>query len=514
MLTWDFLIAEDALTGVLPAEYACFARPIRDALTVFLDGLPEAHQVAILSKQEALPPGATHEHRLGALAQSCPVLHKLGQVLARDQRLSLDFRQHLQSLESLPPSVPLDTIKQLLEQEFGDLRQIGVRVRPPAVAEASVAVVIPFFIDRGAQVDGLREGVFKILKPGIQQRLEEELRLLNRVGRYLDERCDSLHIPKLDYEATFKHVHDKLLNEVRLDQEQRHLAEAQVLYASMADVQIPRLMDFCTPRVTAMQRITGGKITDRVTESTQWQRDVADVAVRALIATPILSTQPSALFHGDPHAGNLFLTDDQRLGILDWSLAGTLGEAERQAVVQILLGGATLDMSHIVSVMAGMAEGLVPDGPALRAVVEAALKRIRNGQFPGLTWLTELFDDAVQTARLRVTADMMLLRKTLHTLQGVLGELKADAARIDGVLVMEFLRRFLAEWPDRWFASPASRSFATRLSNWDLVSTILNGPSTAARFWIDCGLDVLQACDRAPNQIMQNQGGLDHVAYH
>ena len=49
--------------------------------------------------------------------------------------------------------------------------------------------------------------------------------------------------------------------------------------------------------------------------------------VRALICSSDLLARKPAMFHGDPHAGNLFLTDDNRLAILDWSLVGSLGSA-------------------------------------------------------------------------------------------------------------------------------------------------------------------------------------------
>ena len=57
-------------------------------------------------------------------------------------------------------------------------------------------------------------------------------------------------------------------------------------------------------------------------------------------------------------------------------------------------------------------------------------------QFPGLTWLVGLLDDATQTARLRVAADMMLFRKSLHTLEGVIGELGADGFSIEEALLV------------------------------------------------------------------------------
>jgi hypothetical protein len=45
------LIEESAIASVLPGEYARFRDPIRGALLVFLEGLPSAHQSAILADQ-------------------------------------------------------------------------------------------------------------------------------------------------------------------------------------------------------------------------------------------------------------------------------------------------------------------------------------------------------------------------------------------------------------------------------------------------------------------------------
>jgi ubiquinone biosynthesis protein len=481
MRDWDFLIDESALASVLPAEYAHFLRPVRDALAVFLAGLPPAHQSAVLTEQAALPPTASAAERLAVLARSCPALHKLGQVLARDRRLSPGLRRHLQELESLPPSVPLPTIQEILARELGHLRRLGVTVLPPALAEASVAVVIPFRQDGGA---GPRDGVFKVLKPGIEERLEQELELFGRVGSYLDEECHGLGIPHLDYEESFEQVRDKLRHEVRLDREQLHLARARALYADEPRVQVPALFDHCTPRVTAMERVTGGKVTDHALHSAREKRRLAGLVVEALIARPVFLKESRALFHGDPHAGNLFLTDEGRLAILDWSLVGTLGERSRVALAQVTLGALTLHPERVVASLEGLAERGV-DRPALGRVVDGWLGRVRRGQFPGFTWLMGLLDEAVQTARLRVGGELMLFRKALHTLEGVLADVGAQEGRVDEVLLGEFLRHLAAEWPLRWLAPPGSRAFATRLSNADLASLMLSLPWVVARLWLE-----------------------------
>jgi ubiquinone biosynthesis protein len=485
MPDWDFLLDERALATVLPDAYAHYRLPIAGALAVFLEGLSQAHLAALLADQATLAPTASPAERLAALARSCPALHKLGQILARDRRLSPEFREHLQQLESLPPSIPLEVVEAILTRELGPLDRLGVVLSPPLLAEASVAVVLPFREERGNGKGAPRDGVFKVLKPGIEERLELELELFERVGSFLDQRCDDFQIPHLDYREAFEQVRNKLRHEVRLDLEQRHLAHARAVYAEQPLVQIPALFDHCTSRVTAMERVVGGKVTEHGLDSRGEKCRLAELVIKELIARPIFLRASKALFHADPHGGNLFLTRDHRLAILDWSLVGSLGERERIAMVQITLGALTLDAERIVAILADLAERQPIDRAALESVVHAWLGRIRQGQFPGFTWLMGLLGEAVQTARLRVAADLLLFRKTLYTLEGVVADIGAQESRIDQVLLREFLGHFAVEWPARGFALPDSRMFATRLSNADLAQMMLSLPWTATRLWLD-----------------------------
>jgi ubiquinone biosynthesis protein len=411
------------------------------------------------------------------LARVCPVLHKLGQVLARDQRLAEELRCELRPLESLPPSTNLETVQAILADELGPLESRGISLLGPPIAEASVAVVIPF---RDAQSGS--NGVFKVLKPGIQERLELELELLGRVGSHLDEQCAELSIPQLDYRDTFEQVRDKLLWETRLDQEQRHLIEADAFYSDDAGVLIPALLDQCTPRVTAMERVFGVKVTDHELECAVGKRRLADAVSRSLVARPVFSRQNRAMFHSDPHAGNILYTRDGRLAILDWSLIGHLNDPERIAMGQIVLGAVTLDAARIVAVLTELDVQRQVNQWALRAVVDKWLYRIRRGQLPGLTWLVGMLDEATQSSRLRVGTDMMLFRKSLHTLEGVVRDLGAEDADIETTLLSEFLFQFAMEWPVRWFSLPDSRAFATRLSNIDITATLLRLPLAVTRF--------------------------------
>ena len=488
-MNWELLLDEDALASLLTGEYAQFARPVKEGLVVFLNGLPQAIQETILAEQAALPADATVAQRLGRLARSCPVLHKLGQILARDRRLAPELRYQFRQLESLPPTVSLEVIRDILSRELGPFDRRGITLLPPAIAEASVAVVIPFRQAAGPQA---RDGVFKILKPGIEERLHLELELLGRVGSHLDQQCDELQIPQMDYREAFEQVRHKLAGEVLLEQEQRHLIEAKAFYAGQPDVQIPTVFNHCTPRVTAMERVVGEKVTEHLLHCPREKRRLANLVSRALVALPMFSRSSRSLFHCDPHAGNLVHTNDGRLAILDWSLVGYLGEAERVAMVQIFLGALTLQTEKIVAVLEGLAERKSVNLPVLAQIVADWLRRIRHGQFPGLTWLVGMMDQAAQTAGLRVSTDMVLFRKSLLTLEGVVGEIGAEGHWIDDVVLSDFISHFSGEMLSRWVSRSASREFATRLSNADLAEALLSFPLTVLRCWLaECG-DILQ----------------------
>jgi ubiquinone biosynthesis protein len=521
MPNWDCLIDESALASLLPGEQARFAKPVSEALAIFLAGLPAEHQATILSDQASLALDASISQRLALLARRCPVLHKLGQILARDQRLSAEFRQHLRQLETLPPSVPWETIVETLTRELGPLDRLGIRLQQPALAEASVAVVVAYRSGDESEKDFLPvtkfsnrdgpgnsssdhqpyQGVLKLLKPEIEQRLELELNLLGQVGTHLDERCDDLGIPHLHYEESFEQVRQKLCDEIRLDQEQRYLARARRDYAHMPQVMVPKLLAHCTPRVTAMERIDGVKITKHGLQAHRDQFQLAELVVEALVVRPIFSLEDCSLFHSDPHAGNLFYTSDRRLAILDWSLAGSLNETQRTAIVQIMLAALTLDYQGVVAILEGLAERQEVDRTALMVVVDSWLRRLRQGYFPGIRWLVGMLDEAVLTARLRVSSELMLFRKMLHALEGVVTAIGAEPGVFDRVLCREFLKHFAAEWPRRWLALPNSRQFATRLSNADLTRWMLSTPATATRFWWGQLRDLLAGTD-LPGRIL------------
>ena len=467
------------LTTLVPPAYAAYRPLLADGLSFFLEHLSPIRQQAILAAQLRLPASARPERRVLALLLLCPTLHKLGQVVAHDSRLSADLRRRLQQLESLLPGDSLDRIRPLLDRELGHVA--GLEIAQEAIAEASVAVVVPF-LWRQAGENGPQTGVLKVLRPGVRDRLDEELAIWPALGNHLEQRCLVHHLPALDYRHTLETVARLLANEVRLEREQVHLQQAAAFYADSPDILIPRLFPFSTASVTAMERVDGCKVTTAEQPPQQMQRR-GERIVRALLAGPFWQgDEAGAVFHADPHAGNLLATADGRLAIIDWALTTRLSKRQCEAVVQLLLGALTLSDRRACMAIAALGRPIDPGG--LQLAVGSAIGQVRAGRFPGIEWMTSLLDELATSSAVRFPEEMTLFRKALLTLSGVVADVSPRAS-IDRVLLREGAFRFFAGLAWRPWIWPDSRErVAAHLSNADLLGFCNELPLTALRFWL------------------------------
>lgn len=481
MTGWSAFLDPDRLEALVPEVYARYRPAVMEGMAFFLDRLPDERMAAILADQLALPEQASEAERLVALARHSPALHKLGQVIARDHRLASELRQLLQSLETMEPALDREQVEAALLAELGPLDRLGVALDGPPLAEASVAIVAPFAWTDPAS-DERREGVFKLLKPGIEETLAQELALLVELGAWLDESCARYGLPYIAYEATFEQVRLLLEREVLLAEEQAHLAAARKTLADVPGVLVPELLPWCTRRVTAMERVRGRKVTEAADLPPLARQALGTTVVEALLAEPIWSRAANALFHGDPHAGNLMLTEDGRLALLDWSLAARLGKAQRAQVTRLLLGGALLDPAIVRSAVQALAAEPIAQ-ERLDAVIDVALRQLVRGQPLGVAWLTGLLDEAALEAKARFPAELLLFRKSLYTASGVVRDVAPELS-LDGVLMMSFVRRLMREWGQRWLEPFASNELASHLSTADLSRALLSLPLALQRGWL------------------------------
>jgi ubiquinone biosynthesis protein len=473
MSSGAFHIDPQELAAVVPDCYAEFRPVVADGLAFFLEHLSPDRLAEVFRAQAELPAEAGLPRRLILFLHACPALHKIGQIVARNRHLDPELRRHLQELESLEPSTPAEQWRPILQRELAPAAErYRLRVADRPLAEASVAIVVPLSWREPADgADGpRRHGVAKVLKPGVVGRLDEDLAILGRLADYLGERWAAYRLPPLAYREILDEAAQLLTNEVRVPQEQAALRRAAVQFEGHSDIQVPRLLPFCTDTMTAMDRVYGSKVTD-LPARTAWRRPALFLsAVRALLSGVLFSRDESVLFHADPHAGNLMATRDGRLAILDWSLTGRLTTDDRVRMSRILVGGLGLDAERVAAAVTALsAEGA--DAELIRRRAGSAVVDLRWKRLPGPAWVVGLLD-ALTGAGVRFPTRLLLFRKAFLTLQGVLADLW-PAGLLDETLMAEALGRFVWEWPLRWWKPFHDRNYATHISSADLLQLAL-----------------------------------------
>ncbi|MGA8069547.1 MAG: AarF/UbiB family protein, partial [Terriglobales bacterium] len=325
---------------LVPQAYREWRPPVRDAMMFVVSHLSPARLAPKLLEQLELPLTTTAEQRLLRLIAKVPGLQKLGQVIARNQHLRPALRNALARLENGIRDVRPEDVVAIIRQQLGArIEKYSVKIAPAILSEASVSAVVRFtWLD---PVSRKRErGVFKVLKPHIPEYFAEDMDYLAGLAQYFADRQHSYGFPAHLLPDTFRKVRRLLRHEVNFVREQRTLLEAWPLYRSMKGIRVPRLIQpLCTAKITALSEERGIKVTSAAARLTEPRRQkVAEQLIEALVAVPLLSSDKDAIFHGDPHAGNL-LYDDRtgELTIIDWALRERLSREQRRHLALLFL---------------------------------------------------------------------------------------------------------------------------------------------------------------------------------
>ena len=279
--------------------------------------------------------------RLLEFTDRTPALQKIGQILARNPDLSPNIRKSLQNLENGVSTSNRDELVAFIEKELGPdtIEAYQTRFADEILAEASVGAVIRATL---SNQDAMREVVFKIVKPYVLESLPKELAIIDELASFVQTRGDYYGLGDVPLSDMFRDVREALSSEIRITDEQDNLDRAEAYYAG-SRVTVPHLYPFSTERVTVMDFVRGEKITDALAGDVAGRREMARRLADALTVDAIFSPTEEAIFHGDPHAGNVFHasddpTDRHRIALLDWGLYGSFPREQREQLVQRVLG--------------------------------------------------------------------------------------------------------------------------------------------------------------------------------
>jgi len=414
---------------LVPQAYVKWRPPVRDAMMFVVTRLSPARLAPKLLEQLELPLKTSAEARLLRLIAKVPGLQKLGQVIARNRNLRPALRNALARLENGIRDVRPEDIVAIIRQELGArIEKYSVVIAPAILSEASVSAVVRFTW-RDPESGKRGRGVFKVLKPHIPEYFAEDMDYLRGLAQYFGEPQHNYGFAGSVIPDTFKKVRRLLRHEVNFVREQKTLLEAWSLYRTMSGVRVPRpIQPLCTSRITALTEERGVKVTNAAARlPASRRRKVAEQLIEALIAVPLLAAQENAIFHGDPHAGNLLYNNRTgELTILDWALRERLSRDQRRHLALLFLMVSLRDpvgtCDEVLALSQHHIKSASPQGQMVSELVTCFLDELPVMRLPSGADAMRLLE-RIAMKGIKFPGPLIMLSKVMFTLDGILDDI-------------------------------------------------------------------------------------------
>ncbi|HEU4733158.1 MAG TPA: AarF/UbiB family protein, partial [Kofleriaceae bacterium] len=203
-----------------------------------------------------------------------------------------------------------------------------------------------------------------------------------------------------------------------------YAAEAEALAGYAGQAIVPRpIAARSTPRVLTMTRIDG----ERLTRFLEHNPDRSDQVLGALVGEVAAQILTRGQVHADPHPGNLLVTPEARLALLDFGCMLALAPADRAAYARLVLAIATGNQAATARELAAI--GFAADEPdQLVALASSIVGALRPGaRTSELDWQAAFADQIAQAKQLRglvIPRSFVLLGRVLASVAGLLATYK------------------------------------------------------------------------------------------
>lgn len=382
-----------------------------------------------------LPVGA----RLRRTLEECGGMFvKLGQIAStRSDLLPPEITSELAKLQSSAPPAPAGEVKQLLEAELdAPVEEVFAEFDWEPLAAASIAQAHAATLHSGESV------IVKVQRPGIQELVARDVQVLLQIARTAQER--TVYGAKYDLLSLAREFTDSLASELDFTVEARN---ALSIAANLADdptesstIHVPRVYaELSTPKVLVQERLPGRPLGD----DPSFRERVADVSALAesLLHSFLHQMLVDGLFHADPHPGNVFVLDGDRIGLIDFGATGIIDPITRDALKEMVLAVTNRD-AHMLRQAVAEVTVISPDTDD--AALERALAQFMAAHVqPGAGIDASAINDLIPLFRdfgINLPVGLTTFGRTLVTLEGTLHLLDPGYSMPDGI------QRFAIRW--------------------------------------------------------------------
>jgi ubiquinone biosynthesis protein len=265
-----------------------------------------------------------------------PTYVKLAQILSgRPDLLPEPYVKALARLQDKVKPFPFAEVEKIIQSELGvRISKAFSSFEQEPIAAASLGQVHAATLRDGRPV------VVKVQRPDIRPQIAEDFEVLAQIAGFLDAHTETGRRHRFltvleEFRITIRHELDYVLEAQNMRLIGENLKEFEL-------IQIPRpVQDYCTRCVLTMDYIQGTKIT-RLSPLARLDLKGEQLAEQ-LFQAYLKQVLVDGIFHADPHPGNVFLTDDGRVALLDLGMVGHTSPGMQENLLKLLLAIGELD---------------------------------------------------------------------------------------------------------------------------------------------------------------------------
>jgi predicted unusual protein kinase regulating ubiquinone biosynthesis (AarF/ABC1/UbiB family) len=259
-----------------------------------------------------------------------PTYVKLGQLLStRPDLVPPAYIDALTRLQDRLEPFPAEDAERIVAEELGvRVSKAFLEFDSEPLAAASLGQV-----HRAKLRDGRMVAV-KVQRPGIREQLVRDMDALEDIVEFMDRHTKAGR--QYEFGRTFEELRKSLMAELDYRREARNASTLDENLEEFQRIIVPRpVEDYTTSRVLTMEFIRGRKITS-ISPLARLELD-GDVLAEELFRAYLKQILVDGFFHADPHPGNVFMTDDRRIALLDVGMVGRIGPDLQQHLLRMLL---------------------------------------------------------------------------------------------------------------------------------------------------------------------------------
>jgi predicted unusual protein kinase regulating ubiquinone biosynthesis (AarF/ABC1/UbiB family) len=296
------------------------------------DLVKESGLTETLAAEERVAPAeaAKANELAGDLEKLGPTFVKLGQLLSsRVELLPPAYLEALARLQDKVEPFPFAEVEKIVTTELGArMSKAFQNFEDQPMAAASLGQV-----HRATLRDG-RPIAVKVQRPGIREQMVEDLDALEDIAEFFDQHTELGK--RYEFCRLLEQFRRSLLQELDYRLEANNLSAIREQLRNFPNIIIPApIADYCTSRVLTMEFVPGRKITE-LSPLTRMEFDGAALA-EELFRAYLEQILVHGIFHADPHPGNVFLTPDRRIALLDLGMVGRILPRLQEDLLQLLL---------------------------------------------------------------------------------------------------------------------------------------------------------------------------------